>query len=101
MKGEVNLLPFEIPSALEGEVMPFVEYYNYQRYHEAVGDVIPFDVYTGRNLQVLQRRKELWERTLEARKDDNGAVRGQGYWPWSVQLSLKTYTYSCQTLASF
>jgi len=58
VKGEINLLPYEMPSALEEAIRSFVQRYNYQRYHEALGDVIPFDVYTGRHLQILQRRKE-------------------------------------------
>ena len=36
---EINLLPYETPGALEEVLRSFAEYYNYQRYHEALGSV--------------------------------------------------------------
>ncbi len=36
---EINLLPYETPTALEKAIRGFVQYYNYQRYHKALGDV--------------------------------------------------------------
>jgi putative transposase len=59
LKGELSLVPYEMPSALKEAIRAFIEYYNYQRYHEGLGDVTPHDVYTGRYLEVLQRRKQL------------------------------------------
>jgi putative transposase len=79
VKGEIGLCPYETPTALEEAIRSFVEYYNYQRYHEALGDVIPFDVYLGRHLEVLKRRKEVKSRTLQARKSYNATVREQGF----------------------
>ena len=35
------------------------------------------DVHTGRHLEILQRRKEAKNRTLQARRDYNRAVRKQ------------------------
>jgi len=55
----------------------FIEYYNYQRYHEGLGNVTPYDVYTGRHLKVIQRRKEAKSRTLQARRDYNRTAREQ------------------------
>jgi putative transposase len=78
IKGDINLLPYETPSNLEEAIKSFVEYYNYQRYHEALRDVIPFDVYIGRHFEVLKRRKEAKSRTLEARRSYNSTVRAQG-----------------------
>jgi hypothetical protein len=31
----------------------------------------PFDVYTGRHLEIIQKRKEVKSKTLKARKDYN------------------------------
>jgi len=78
IKGEINLVPYEMPVHLEAAIGAFVEYYNYQRYHEGLGDVTPYDVYIGRHLEILQRRKEVKSKTLQGRKAYNRAVREQG-----------------------
>ncbi len=77
IKGEINLVPYLMPDELKEAIRAFIEYYNYVRYHEGLGDVTPYDVYTGRHLEIIQRRKEAKSRTLEARSDYNRIVRGQ------------------------
>jgi len=79
IKGEIYLLPYEMPGELKEAVKAFIEYYNYQHYHEGLGDVTPYDAYTGRHLEVIQRRKEAKNRTLSARKSYNRAIREQGF----------------------
>jgi len=79
IKGEIGLLPYEMPSELEGAIRSFAEYYNYQRYHEGLENVTPFDVYTGRHLEIIQIRKEVKNRTLKARRDYNRSAREQGH----------------------
>jgi len=64
-----------MPGELKEAIKAFIEYYNYQRYHEGLGDVTPYDVYTGRHLEVIQRRKEAKNRTLQARRDYNRTIR--------------------------
>jgi len=78
IKGELKLLPYEMPSELEKAIANFIEYYNYRRYHEGLGDITPYDVYMGRHLEILQNRKEAKSKTLQARKDYNRAAREQG-----------------------
>jgi len=63
-----------MPGALEEAIRSFVEYYNYQRY-EGLGNVTPFDVYMGRHLEIIQHRKEVKSRTLQARRSYNGTIR--------------------------
>jgi transposase InsO family protein len=75
VKGQIKLLAYETPSALREAIRSFVEYYNYRRYHEALGNVTPYDVYTGRRADILQQRKEVRRRTLEVRKRYNQATR--------------------------
>jgi transposase InsO family protein len=78
IKGELSLVPYEVPGDLEKAIAEFVEYYNYRRYHEGLGDVTPFDVYTGTYLEVIQRRKEAKSRTLHARRVYNRIATKQG-----------------------
>jgi len=77
IKGDIKLVPYEMPGELTEAIRAFIEYYNYRRYHEGLGDVTPYDVYTGRHLEILQRRKEAKDRTLQARRDYNRVVREQ------------------------
>ena len=71
-------MPYDMPSELEKAIAAFIEYYNYRRYHEGLGDFIPYDVYTGRHLEILSKRKEAKKRTLKERMDYNRAAREQG-----------------------
>jgi putative transposase len=59
-------------------IRAFINYYNYRRYHEGLGDVTPHDVYTGRHLEILIKRKEAKSNTLEARRNYNRTAREQG-----------------------
>ncbi len=58
IKGELSLMPYEMPGELEEALRTFIDYYNHRRYHEGLGDVTPYDVYTGRHLEIIQQRKE-------------------------------------------
>jgi putative transposase len=71
LKKEVNQLPYEIPSQLERAIADFVDYYNYRRYHKALGNVTPADVLNGRREEILQRRKEVRIQTIDRRRDYN------------------------------
>jgi putative transposase len=75
LRGEINQVPYDIPSELREAIRAFIEYYNYQRYHEGLRNVTPYDVYTGRHLAIIQRRKEVKDKTLEARRDYNRIAR--------------------------
>ena len=77
LKGEINLEPYDMPSELKSAIKAFVEYYNYQRYHEGLGNVTPWDVYNGRHLAIIPKRKEVKHRTLEERKHYNRTARGE------------------------
>jgi len=44
-----------------------------------LGNVTPYDVYTGKQHEIIQRRKEVKSRTLEVRRDYNRTVREQGH----------------------
>ena len=49
----------------------FVEFYNSQRYHNALRDVTLGDAYYGRRESILERRLKLKHKTLERRRREN------------------------------
>jgi putative transposase len=75
LKREVNQLPYELPSHLEKAIADFVDYYNYRRYHKALGNVTPADVLYGRREAILKRRKEVQILTIKRRRDYNQGFR--------------------------
>jgi len=79
VKGEINQVPYDMPGELKEAIRAFIEYYDYRRYHEGLGNVTPYDVYTGRHFEIIQRRKEVRSKTLEARRDYNRTAREQGH----------------------
>jgi putative transposase len=75
LKREVNQLPYELPGQLERAIADFVDYYNYRRYHKALGNVTPADVLYGRREEILERRKEVQIQTIYRRRDYNRGLR--------------------------
>jgi len=75
IKGEIKQVPYEMPGDLRESIDAFIEYYNHWRYHEGLGNVTPYDVYIGRHLEVIQRRREVKNKTLETRKVYNRTIR--------------------------
>ena len=72
MKSIVKLDTYYSPSELEGAIEHFVQYYNHQRYHEALANLTPADVYFGRDQEILTRREVIKQQTLQQRR--------QRYW---------------------
>ena len=68
LKDQVTLVVHLRPDQLREAIGRFVDYYNRERYHEALQNVTPDDVYFGRREEILARRKELQIRTLLARR---------------------------------
>ena len=71
MKNEINLQKYYMPWELEQEIERFIDYYNNRRYHEALDNVTPADVYYGRQREIITRRERLKQKTLKARKRYN------------------------------
>jgi putative transposase len=75
LKREVNQLSYELPSQLERAIADFVDYYNYRRYHKALGNVTPADALQGRREEIMERRKEVQILTINRRRDYNQGLR--------------------------
>ena len=76
IKRDVNQTIYDVPGNLEVAISDFVSYYNYRRYHKALGNVTPADVLYGRKEEIIQKRKEVQAQTLQRRKLYNQQIRG-------------------------
>jgi len=71
MKNVVKLENYYFPSHLDKAISDFVDHYNNHRYHEALNNVTPADVYFGRQHDVLTRREKIKRQTLLKRRKLN------------------------------
>jgi putative transposase len=70
MKNVVKLQHDSFPWELEEALRDFVGYYDNERYHEAIENLTPADVYFGRQYAVLSERSKIERKTMERRKKE-------------------------------
>jgi hypothetical protein len=68
MKNVVKLENYYSPEELKTAIARFVKYYNQERYHESLNNMVPEDVYNGRVEEVKTRREKIKRWTLQERK---------------------------------
>jgi len=68
MKNVIKLEHYYFPEQLKNRIEEFIDYYNYQRYHESLNNLRPADVYFGRGAKILKERKRIKQRTMEKRR---------------------------------
>jgi len=68
LKSLLCLENFYFPWQLEQTIAAFIDHYNNHRYHEALDNVTPADMYFGRSTQILDHRAALKRRTLALRR---------------------------------
>lgn len=71
LKNHIKLENYYSTEELERAVEQFVEYYNHHRYHEAINNLTPAQVYYNKGAEKLQERKRCKIRTLKRRKEQN------------------------------
>jgi transposase InsO family protein len=71
MKNVVKLQNYYYPWELDQAIEDFVDYYNQRRYHEALDNLTPEDVYFGRVEEVKSRRELIKEKTMQKRRVEN------------------------------
>ena len=80
----------------EAAISDFVRYYDFRRYHKALGDVTPADVLAGRREEILRRRKEVKAKTiLPSRKDAGNATTPSWDASHRPDLSITEVSQSC------
>ena len=52
-----------------------MDYYHNDRYHEALNNVTLADVYYARDLEVLERREQIKQKTMLLRRKQNRSLR--------------------------
>lgn len=75
MKNQVLLENYYLPEELKVRIGEFVQYYNYERYHESLDNLTPADVYYGRGQSILDKREQIKLETLAMRKQNHYANR--------------------------
>jgi len=75
LKNILLLENYYSPPELEQHIGLFVDHYNNHRYHEALNNVTPADVYHGRDNKVLKKRAKVKRKTMMIRRRQNCALR--------------------------
>lgn len=68
LKNVICLENHYFPWQLEQAIAAFVDYYNHRRYHEALGNVTPADVFFGRAEHIHDQRAVIKQTTLAQRR---------------------------------
>ncbi len=58
MKNIIHLDNYYLPQELEARIAEWVNYYNYDRYHESLGNITPVDKYDCRQHQIFTQRRK-------------------------------------------
>ena len=68
LKNVVKLDNYYSPDELRRRLNEWVDWYNNHRYHEALDNLKPVDVYEGRAEKIIRERKKIKEKTIRKRR---------------------------------
>ena len=68
MKNLLLLEHYYLPQELEQRIEEWVQYYNYQRYHESLDNCTPAQVYFNKREEKLKQREKIKQRSLNQRR---------------------------------
>jgi len=74
MKNVLLLENYYSPDELADQIDLFIEYYNHQRYHEALNNLTPVDVYYGNAREIMTRRERIRKNTIRQRRKYNRSL---------------------------
>jgi transposase InsO family protein len=74
MTHQVLLENYDLPGDLEARQAAFVDHYNHRRYHEALENLTPADVYFGRGQATLNCRAKIKRKTIALRLQSHQKV---------------------------
>ncbi len=75
MKNILLLENYYSPDELTDQIDLFIEYYNNHRYHEALNNLTPADVYHGKRREILTRRERIKKKTMIQRRRCNCSLK--------------------------
>ena len=75
MKNILLLENYYSPDELTDQIALFIEYYNNHRYHEALNNLTPVDVYYGNGREILTRRERIKKKTMIQRRRYNCSLK--------------------------
>lgn len=68
LKNRILLENYFLSGDLERHIQAFIDHCNHHRYHENLNNVIPADVYFGRDKAILRQREIIKQETIETRR---------------------------------
>ena len=71
MKSQILLNNDYLPCELQEHLQKLVSYYNHERYHGALNNLTPADVFYGRGEEILELREMIKRNTLAMRKQNH------------------------------
>jgi transposase InsO family protein len=75
MKNILLLENYYSPDELMDQIGLFVDHYNNNRYHEALNNLTPADVYYGKGHEILTRRERIKKNTMIQRRRYNCSLK--------------------------